>query len=452
MRELIPVRSVSAVAVATAAMVVVTAQPPQRAEAARVTDAARAARHTQPAQHAGHTRPTHPTSQSRPEDAAAPGVGELLVRMRALYRASEAASEAYDGARERLEAQRTRVRALDARLARTRGAVDAGRAEAGRLARQQYREQAAGLPPSVQVLLAEDPVRALQGGHALRRAVSRQAVAVKRLTSGERRRDALARRARGALEKQRGLAAESRRQRDTAQRRLRAVERTLSALPPERLERLRRLESREGERAQEAFLARGALGDDVPAGGAPDGTRDGGAGVAGTEAGGTRAPSERGLRALEFALAQRGKPYAPGGRGPQAYDSPGLTARAWAAAGLTLPHTARAQWRRLARVPLDRLRPGDLVVYAGATRVGLYAGDGRVVRSPRPGARVGLSPVAADPVLGAVRPDPAAPPLPSYTPPPLDTDTDTDPDTGAGAGGDTGGGYSGAAPPATDAR
>ncbi len=57
-------------------------------------------------------------------------------------------------------------------------------------------------------------------------------------------------------------------------------------------------------------------------------------------------------------------------------------------------------------MPLNRVRPGDLIVYyPGATHVALYIGAGRVVQAPRPGEVVGVTPLAADPVLGAVRPD-----------------------------------------------
>src|SRR5690606_9543754 len=66
------------------------------------------------------------------------------------------------------------------------------------------------------------------------------------------------------------------------------------------------------------------------------------------------------------------------------------------------------------------LRPGDLVVYfPEATHVALYLGDGMVVQAPRPGARVKVSPIAANPVLGAVRPDPDGEPLRQYEPPEL---------------------------------
>lgn len=84
------------------------------------------------------------------------------------------------------------------------------------------------------------------------------------------------------------------------------------------------------------------------------------------------------------------------------------------------PRTSQEQWARLERVPLDELRPGDLVVYfPEATHVALYLGDGMVVQAPRPGARIKVSPIASGPVLGAVRPDPAGESVRRYAPPEL---------------------------------
>lgn len=109
-----------------------------------------------------------------------------------------------------------------------------------------------------------------------------------------------------------------------------------------------------------------------------------------------------------------------GAEGPETYDCSGLTQRAWAAAGREVPRTSQEQWATLPRVSLSELRPGDLVLYfPGATHVAVYLGEGLVVQAPRPGGKVKVSPIAANPLLGAVRPDPGGTALASYTPPEL---------------------------------
>jgi hypothetical protein len=148
---------------------------------------------------------------------------------------------------------------------------------------------------------------------------------------------------------------------------------------------------------------------------------------------GVRKPTAAGRRAVRFAVRQLGKPYEWGAEGPRTYDCSGLTSRAWAHAGTPVPRTSQEQWARLERVPMRRLRPGDLVVYfPEATHVALYLGDGLVVHAPRPGARIKVSPVAANPVLGAVRPDPDGEPLARYAPPELPERATEGPDEGYG--------------------
>ena len=111
-------------------------------------------------------------------------------------------------------------------------------------------------------------------------------------------------------------------------------------------------------------------------------------------------------RAIRYARKQLGKPYEWGAEGPKSYDCSGLTSEAWAHAGTPIPRTSQEQWAQLDRVPLTELRPGDLVIYfPDATHVAIYVGDGKVVQAPRPGAKIRISPIASNPVLGAVRPE-----------------------------------------------
>ncbi|MFG3247100.1 C40 family peptidase [Streptomyces sp. NPDC048187] len=321
-------------------------------------------------------------------------VAGLLTDLQRLYREAEKATETYNGTEERLKAQRARVLRLNAELTRTRLSLSDSRVAAGRLARQQY-QSSSDLSPYLRLLLARDPQHALEQGHVIGRLSEERAKTVGRLTGDTRKATELAGRARAALAEQAALAARQAKERDAVRERLRAVEEMLASLTPEQLAALAELEKSGVAEEQERFLASGALGDDAK-------------------------PSAEGDRAVRFAVEQLGKPYEWGAEGPASYDCSGLTSVAWQRAGKPVPRTSQEQWARLDHVPLDELRPGDLVVYfPEATHVALYVGDGMVVQAPRPGADVKVSPIAANPVLGAVRPDPGGEPVRRYTPPAL---------------------------------
>ncbi|MFI2615647.1 NlpC/P60 family protein [Streptomyces sp. NPDC018584] len=361
-----------------------------------------------------------------PPAHAAPGpeghsVAALLTDLQQRYRLAEEATETYNATEEQLKEQRARAADLNRKLSRARASLSDSRGDAGRFARQQYQD-ATGLSPYVRLLLARDPQRALDQSHVIQRVAAGRAAAIERLTGGEKRAEELAGAAQRALDAQSALAARQREQRDKVGGQLKEVHELLAALTPDQLAALREAEDAGTARAQEEFVASGALG------GSPA----------------TRAPSRRGDKALDFAVRQIGRPYQWGAEGPDAYDCSGLTSKAWRHAGRDIPRTSQEQWAKLHRVPLSKLRPGDLVVYfPKATHVALYLGDGMVVQAPRPGARVKVSPVAANPVLGAVRPDPESRPLRRYTPPKLPE--------GATSGSDLG--YGGdQAPVATDSR
>jgi cell wall-associated NlpC family hydrolase len=101
----------------------------------------------------------------------------------------------------------------------------------------------------------------------------------------------------------------------------------------------------------------------------------------------TRSTSVRRLRAsggsrdmravIAYARSQLGKRYVPGGDGPGGFDCSGFTKRAYAKAGLSLPHSSGGQARRAKSVSRSQARPGDLVV--GRGHVGIYMGSGMMI-------------------------------------------------------------------------
>ncbi|MFD8638813.1 NlpC/P60 family protein [Streptomyces zaomyceticus] len=355
---------------------------------------------TDPLAPGSSTTPTPPAAVPEDDDAAAlppPGgdsVSALLTRMRTLYQQAEEATERFNAAEEALKLQTTDTRKVTARLTAARTALAQGRAAAGRIARDQYQGRSE-FSSYLRLLFAPDPRSALDQGHLMARASRERASAVPRLEGAERRAGALASASRKALDRQQTLAAAQRARRDEVRARLAEVEKLLASLSPDQVARLTELEREQTAGAQRELLDSGVLDD-------------------------RHTPSPAGAEALRFAVEQIGKPYEWGAEGPEAYDCSGLTQRAWAAAGREVPRTSQEQWATLPRVSLSELRPGDLVVYfPGATHVAVYLGEGLVVQAPRPGGKVKVSPIAANPLLGAVRPDPGGTALASYTPPEL---------------------------------
>ncbi|MFJ2928833.1 NlpC/P60 family protein [Streptomyces massasporeus] len=382
-------------------------------------------------------------------------IAALLTDLQKLYRKTEEATEAYNGTEEKLKEQRAETDRLDRALARARLSLHDSRGAAGRLARQQY-QSSSDISPYVRLLLARDPQHAIEQGHVIGRLAQERADTIGRLTGNERKARELARKARTALDRQLVLTERRKKERDEVRARLHEVEELLASLSSEQLTDLAEFEEKGIAKAQKEFMASGALGDedevdedeDADADAEED-TEDNGKNRAGRGSTTTArtptptsTPSAEGRRAVRYAVRQLGKPYEWGAEGPGTYDCSGLTSQAWAEAGTPIPRTSQEQWKRLERIPLDELRPGDLVVYfPKATHVALYLGDGMVVQAPRPGAKVKVSPIAANPVLGAVRPDPGGEPLRRYEPPKLPEGA-----TGGSDEGYEGGGYAAPAP------
>lgn len=106
------------------------------------------------------------------------------------------------------------------------------------------------------------------------------------------------------------------------------------------------------------------------------------------------APSGGARAAIAFARAQLGEPYQWGAAGPGSWDCSGLTAKAWAAGGKSLPHYSVAQYDVSTPISAGQLRPGDLVFWGDSAspssiyHVALYVGDGRIIHAPRTGRPV----------------------------------------------------------------
>jgi peptidoglycan DL-endopeptidase CwlO len=98
------------------------------------------------------------------------------------------------------------------------------------------------------------------------------------------------------------------------------------------------------------------------------------------------ASSDAAQIAVDTAMAQRGKPYVWAASGPGSFDCSGLTAYAYRAAGITLPHSSALQSQMGRAVSRADLQPGDLVFfYSPVSHVGMYIGNGQMVHAPTTG-------------------------------------------------------------------
>ncbi|TFV52231.1 C40 family peptidase [Blastococcus sp. TF02A-35] len=97
---------------------------------------------------------------------------------------------------------------------------------------------------------------------------------------------------------------------------------------------------------------------------------------------GVVASSAAAQKAVDTALAQVGDRYVWGAGGPDAFDCSGLTSYAYAAAGVSLPHSSRSQSQMGTPVSRSELQPGDLVFfYSPVSHVGMYIGNGQMVHA-----------------------------------------------------------------------
>lgn len=116
------------------------------------------------------------------------------------------------------------------------------------------------------------------------------------------------------------------------------------------------------------------------------------------------AASTKGQAVVEAAKTMIGTPYAWGGTTPAGFDCSGFVQWAHAQVGTQLPRTSYAI--AAAGTPVSRadMQPGDVVVYyAGASHIGIYAGDGMMIDSLGHGYTVDYRPVDYMPIHSIVR-------------------------------------------------
>ncbi len=118
------------------------------------------------------------------------------------------------------------------------------------------------------------------------------------------------------------------------------------------------------------------------------------------------AVSSRAGTAVNAALGQLGVPYRYATSKPGvSFDCSGLTAYAWAQAGVGLPHQSRMQYASVPHVAKGAAQPGDLLFfYSPISHVSVYLGGGQHVHAPNTGSVVKVGSVNWGKVSGVGRP------------------------------------------------
>ncbi|MFE5209055.1 NlpC/P60 family protein [Streptomyces sp. NPDC056600] len=319
-----------------------------------------------------------------PVPASTAQLEAVREQLDALYREAARATDAYNAAEEKAKEQSREIAGITDQIYDVQQRLDDLRQRAGAAARAQYR--GAGLPPEARLWLSDDPEDFLDGARRVREGEKAAKGVLADLTETKEDLKKLEREASTRYEKLEKQRKAKDKAREKIEKQVKQAEELESRLEKEERERLAELEAEADRRSQAAWVGSGIL------------------------AGLDDATSDSARRAIAYASGQLGKPYVWGAEGPDSFDCSGLTSQAWAAAGYGIPRTSQEQWRRLHRVPVQQMRPGDLIIYnSDATHVAMYVGDGLMIHAPRPGRSVTVAGAGTMPILGVVRPDPKQP-------------------------------------------
>lgn len=112
---------------------------------------------------------------------------------------------------------------------------------------------------------------------------------------------------------------------------------------------------------------------------------------------------------IEAAKSVVGTPYVWGGTSPNGFDCSGLLVWAFGKAGINLPRVSYQQANSGKRIPLKKLKPGDLVAWDnssrnnGADHIAIYIGNGKIIESPRRGLSVRIRTLSSNEGAWGVR-------------------------------------------------
>jgi cell wall-associated NlpC family hydrolase len=313
-----------------------------------------------------------------PSAEAAQTLAQVQARVRQLEEEATTAAEGAQEAKVKLASLNRTLAGVQAKREIQSQSVSAISKSLSAIAVEQYKT--GGLSQSLELLFSSNPALYLSAAGSLEAITRKQSVELRKYQAAKQRLTATSLTVNDKLAlvqaAQKKLAAQSAR----AAAKLAEAESLLSKLKKEDRERLARLAEQEEDADQKSSLAAAKALSGV---------------------------SGRGGKALQYALKQIGDRYVFGAAGMTTWDCSGLTMRAFQTAGVSLPHSSRAQYSYGKSVKRSELKPGDLVFFGRPiSHVGIYLGGGKMVHAPRSGSRVKVASAAnlgRKPYVGARR-------------------------------------------------
>jgi cell wall-associated NlpC family hydrolase len=289
---------------------------------------------------------------------------QTLAQVQAqVNRLEEEATTAAEGAQEakvKLAALTRSLAGIQAQAAIQGKTVDAISKTLGTIAVNQYKS--GSLSQSLELLFSSDPALYLSSAGSLEAITRRKTTELRKFQSAEQQLNATSLTVSDRLAQVKVLQKKLAERSAFAVAKLAQAEALLAKLKKEDRERLAKLAEDQENADQASSLAAAKSASGV----------SGRAGIA-----------------LQFAFKQIGDRYVFGADGMVYWDCSGLTMRAFQAAGVSLPHSSRAQSRMGKSIPFNQKKPGDLMFFGRpVSHVGIYVGGGRMVHAPRSGSRV----------------------------------------------------------------
>ncbi|SDK74590.1 C40 family peptidase [Streptomyces indicus] len=358
------------------------------------------------------------TANAAPAEPDKPSLEEVQKKVDELYREAGTATQKYNLAKERSGQQREKLNDLQDEVAERTEKVNDARRELGQIAAAQYRNGSAS--DAAVLLLSDNPDDYFAQRQLMGQLSGRQHKAVEDFKTLQTQANDKRDEATDSLAQLTDTESELKTSKQDVQQKLGEARELLSKLTEEEKKRLAELERQreaEAKRKAEELARKQAAEEEAKRRAAEEAAKEEAAkeeaaeepaeppasGDGGADAGDSYAAKAE--KVIAWAETQIGKPYVWGAAGPDSYDCSGLTQKAWAQAGISLPRTTWDQVKVGTTVTVENAKPGDLVFfYDDISHVGIYIGNGEMIHAPKPGANVRTESIYYMPIHSVVRP------------------------------------------------